>query len=158
MLTFLYSRTYRVRQISAEIIIHEACSEQRSILARCAIWKQNPADSHDLETWRYKYNCNVSPNHAMKVYRGEEVQLHSFLTSALDGGEWLTSSAQLFYPRERTPVSNEQETEWALQSDWAFCSYRDSNPGPSGQYPSHYTDYANPESCDLAAALKFNLA
>jgi len=55
---------------------------------------KTPAVCCDLETWRYKYTCNVSPNHAMKVYciEGDEVQLHSLLTSALDGGERLTSS------------------------------------------------------------------
>ena len=34
---------------------------------------------------------NVATVHAMKAYRGKKLQLHSFLTSTLDAGEWSTS-------------------------------------------------------------------
>jgi len=37
----------------------------------------------------------------MKTYGGVEVQLHTFLTSALDGDEWSTSRTGCFTPRER---------------------------------------------------------
>jgi len=36
--------------------------------------------------------------HVMKAYSGEEVQLQSFLISALDTGKWLTSSLGRFTP------------------------------------------------------------
>jgi hypothetical protein len=36
----------------------------------------------------------------MKVYWGVEVQLHAFLTPALDGGEWSASRPGRFTPRE----------------------------------------------------------
>jgi hypothetical protein len=39
----------------------------------------------------------------MKAYRGVEVQIHSYLTSALDGGEWLASRPGHFTPREKGP-------------------------------------------------------
>jgi hypothetical protein len=39
--------------------------------------------------------CSVK-YHAMKTYDGDEVQLHAFLISALDGGEWITSRSGLF--------------------------------------------------------------
>jgi hypothetical protein len=39
----------------------------------------------------------------MKTYRGVEVYLRSFLTSALDGGEWSASRPSRFSPRERAP-------------------------------------------------------
>jgi hypothetical protein len=39
----------------------------------------------------------------MKVYRGVDVQIHAFLTSALVGGEWSSSSPRRFGPRERAP-------------------------------------------------------
>jgi hypothetical protein len=39
----------------------------------------------------------------MKTYWGVEVQLHAFLTSELDGGEWLASRSGRFTARERAP-------------------------------------------------------
>jgi hypothetical protein len=37
------------------------------------------------------------------MYWGVEVQLHAFLTSALDGGEWSASRPDRFTPKERVP-------------------------------------------------------
>jgi hypothetical protein len=39
----------------------------------------------------------------MKAYRGVDVQIHIFLTSALVGGEWSASRLGRFTPRERAP-------------------------------------------------------
>jgi hypothetical protein len=41
--------------------------------------------------------------YAMKAYWGSGVQLHAFLTSALDGGEWSTSRLGSFTPKEKSP-------------------------------------------------------
>jgi hypothetical protein len=41
----------------------------------------------------------VFPVHAMKAYGGG-VQFHSFLTSALDRAEWLTSHPSCFTPKK----------------------------------------------------------
>ena len=38
---------------------------------------------------------------------GADVQFYSFLTSVLDGGEWLASRPRPLYPGERIPVSTE---------------------------------------------------
>jgi len=46
---------------------------------------------------RHRSKSNV-PVHAMKVIGGIEVYLHSSLTSALDGGEWLTPCPGCFSP------------------------------------------------------------
>jgi hypothetical protein len=40
-------------------------------------------------------------HYAMKAYWGSEGKLHTFLTSALDGGEWSASHTGCFTPRER---------------------------------------------------------
>jgi len=40
--------------------------------------------------WLKMYRGKIFPVQALKTYGGEGVELHSFLTSALDGGEWLT--------------------------------------------------------------------
>jgi hypothetical protein len=43
-------------------------------------------------------------HHAMKTYGGSvEVYLHSFLTLALDGGEWSASRPGRFTPGEKAP-------------------------------------------------------
>jgi hypothetical protein len=42
--------------------------------------------------------------YAMKVHRGVEVQLHTFLTSALDGSEYPASRPTRLASRERTPI------------------------------------------------------
>jgi hypothetical protein len=47
--------------------------------------------------------CALSQHHAMKAYWGVEVQLHAFLTLALNGGEWSASRPGRFTPRERAP-------------------------------------------------------
>jgi hypothetical protein len=42
----------------------------------------------------------------MKTYWGVEVQIHAFLTSALDGGELSASRPGSFKPRERVPSNH----------------------------------------------------
>jgi hypothetical protein len=46
-------------------------------------------------------------NYAMKMYGGVDVYIHVFFTSALVGGEWLTSRPCRFTTRERAP-----DTHW----------------------------------------------
>jgi hypothetical protein len=43
--------------------------------------------------------------HAMKTYVGMEVQLHTLLTSAIDGGKWSVSRPGRFIPSEGLPVT-----------------------------------------------------
>jgi hypothetical protein len=52
----------------------------------------------------------------MEAYWGVKVELHVFLISALDGGEWSASRSGRFTPRERAPG-----TDWI--GGWV-----DSNP------------------------------
>jgi hypothetical protein len=44
------------------------------------------------------------PVHAIKAYGEAEVQLHLFLTSALNGGEWLASGPGLFTSGKQQPL------------------------------------------------------
>ena len=45
----------------------------------------------------------AASTHAMKVYQGVEVYLHSFLTSSLNGGAWLASRPSRFTPEGNSP-------------------------------------------------------
>jgi hypothetical protein len=39
----------------------------------------------------HSVSSNISNFHAMRVYRGEDTQLHTFLILALEGGDWSNS-------------------------------------------------------------------
>ena len=54
-------------------------------------------------------NCksNVIPAYTIKAYRGLGVYLHSFLTSALDGGQWPSSCRGRFIPAKEPSVPTE---------------------------------------------------
>jgi hypothetical protein len=44
----------------------------------------------------------LTEHDAIKTYEGVEEDLHAFLTSALDEGEWSASLPSRFTPEERT--------------------------------------------------------
>jgi hypothetical protein len=65
------------------------------------------ANSDDEE--RKSTKCSfLIQQYTMKVYRGVDVEIHIFLTSALAGGERLASCPDCFTPGERIP-----STHWA---------------------------------------------
>lgn len=57
-----------------------------------------------------KYEVNVTSVHTIKVCRGLEVCLQSFLTLVLDGGEW---TASVLYPGKAGLVPNQYKARWA---------------------------------------------
>jgi hypothetical protein len=68
--------------------------------------------THPLPQYAFILWCTVKStgttlplpeHHDMKMYWGAQVQLHIFLTSALDGGEWSASRAGRFTPRVTSP-------------------------------------------------------
>ena len=52
-----------------------------------------------------KYSCNF------EGYEWTQVELHSFLNSALDEGEWSASHSGRFTPEEDRPVPIEQKAD-----------------------------------------------
>jgi len=79
---------------------------------------------------------------------GTESWLHSFLTSALKGGDVISIMSQLFYPWETTLltkrtgglVGRKASTECFGEGDLLLCQER--NPGLVSLQPCRYTDYA----------------
>jgi hypothetical protein len=51
---------------------------------------------------KVKIKSYLTKYHAMKAYEGMEIELHAFLTSALEGGEWSASRRGRFTPRGNT--------------------------------------------------------
>jgi hypothetical protein len=74
----------------------------------------------------------------MNTYGGVKVQLHAFLTSALDGGERFTSTQSPWYPLDRR-LGGPQSRSGCDGKETNPCLFRKSN-----LQPSHYTDWATP--------------
>jgi len=60
----------------------------------------------------------VPKHHAMTTYGRMEVQLHTFLTKALDGGEQLASHPSCSTPGRRALGPTEQEAGWGPEPVW----------------------------------------
>jgi hypothetical protein len=81
----------------------------------------------------------------LRHVRGIEVQVHSFLTSAVDGSEWLISRPVRFIIRKKgrqqlnrkLVVPQNQSGRCRMTP----CPYRESKPAPSSSLPCRYTDY-----------------
>jgi hypothetical protein len=84
----------------------------------------------------------------MKAYGEVDIQIHIFLTSALDGAEWLASRPGLFtsrHPFDRRLDGPQNRRGQRGENSWL---YRDSKSDPWVVQPvaSRYTDYAIPAS------------
>ena len=76
---------------------------------------------NENQTWSSflsKRESNVISVHAM---RRVEVQLQSFLSLPIHGGNWSTSCPSCCTLRQRIPVSIELEGGWAVELFWMFC-------------------------------------
>ena len=86
---------------------------------------QSPKNDHSLMSNTiitnlvFMMNNKVSLSTPWTHIWGVKVQLHSFLTFALDGSEWSTSCPSCFTPGERTPVPTEQQTGWNPELGWS---------------------------------------
>jgi hypothetical protein len=70
----------------------------------CQLQSNSDSDPISLRSLLiFKLSLCLTKHHAMKTYWGVEVWLYTFLTSALDGGEWSASQPGRFTPNERAP-------------------------------------------------------
>ena len=98
-------------------------------------------DAYGLMCSPLKVNRSKVSGHATKV------QLHAFLTSALERSEWSTSTSNRFASRKETRQSankrlNGHQRRAARLEKKNHLILWDSKPGPYTSLPSHYTDYA----------------
>jgi hypothetical protein len=63
-----------------------------------------------------KFSLRLIKYHGIKTYGGVDVWLHSFLTSALDGGEWSASLPGRFTLRKRAHDTYLYEAEWDAEA------------------------------------------
>jgi len=75
--------------------------------------------------------------YALRHIEGVKVYLNLFLSSALDGGEWLAWRLSLFSPGKESPVSTGQEAVSAWGPVWTYSR----SPAPAGirtpDHPAH---------------------
>jgi hypothetical protein len=69
----------------------------------------------------------VHNHHAMKTHEGVKVKLNTFLTLAVDGGEWSASCSSLFIHEERVPNIH-WAGSWVGLQTWSGHSGREKNP------------------------------
>jgi hypothetical protein len=62
------------------------------------------AQYHEWTKVKAKWSLCVTKYHVMETYVGVEVQFHTFLTSALDGGEWSASRTGRSSQGKKYPV------------------------------------------------------
>jgi hypothetical protein len=91
----------------------------------------------------------------MKAYGGIDVQIHTFLTSALVGGKWSASRSDYLTPQQRAPVTHWIEPVWTTWRGENFYPYRDSNSDPSAVQPaaSRSTDFAVQETKPVSTSV-----
>jgi hypothetical protein len=105
--------------------------------------------------------AKVSSSRSQRSIGEIEVQLHSFLTSALDEGVWLTSGPGRFTPRKipQQPFNRglgEPQNWYGHFGEKISSFYRHSNPGPSSPSPKRYSFYTTPTAENLKKSEMFN--
>jgi hypothetical protein len=83
--------------------IREVLDITSHFLCMAPSWCNYPNNTCTTRKLKIKLSLCLTKHHAMKTYLGVEGQLHAFLTSALDGGEWSASRLCRFTPSERAP-------------------------------------------------------
>lgn len=77
------------------------------------------------------FKCDVKVRLSFTYPEGTQewaqIQLHSFSSSAVDGGEW-SSRFDRFNPAKESPLPIEMEHEWAPELGWTCIAIRMSPP------------------------------
>jgi len=74
-----------------------------------------------MEMRRVELFLCLTKHHAMKTYGGVELQIHAFITSALDGGEWSASRPGRFTPGNKARYTLDRWLAgWTLEPVWAW--------------------------------------
>ena len=81
---------------------------------------------------------------------GVEVYLHSFFTSALDGGELLASQPRPLSPRERFPITHKIQELRAQKPVWTF--WKTAN---ACRLLTIEPRFLGPPSCSLVTSVTF---
>jgi hypothetical protein len=74
-------------------------------------WSSNEGKT-GKKNWKARLSLRFIRGHAIKTYKGVVVQLHTFLTSAVDINAW----SALYVPTVFLPVPIGKETGWATES------------------------------------------
>jgi len=69
-----------------------------------------------------------------------EVQLHAFLSSALDSGEWSRLIPGRFTPGKEPPVPTVREAEWAPEPNGRGSPCRPARSHPDSPYAPETSD------------------
>jgi hypothetical protein len=70
--------------------------------------------------WKGKLSLSLIKHKATKTYEGTEVQIHAFLTSAVDGGEGRIHAPVVLLQGKKTTAPVLQEVGWAPELIWAL--------------------------------------
>jgi hypothetical protein len=123
--------------VSVKAVVNN-CFESRMGLFRSDRSPQDPArkcNAPNIVKW-VKLSRGLTKYHTMKTYVWVEVWLRSFLTSALDGGEWPTSRPGHFthgerasgYPLDRGPGGLQS---WSERGDEKYSHLNPGRPARS---------------------------
>jgi hypothetical protein len=108
--SWIHSTSYypfSLRSISITIVPFTTMSSKCFLLFKFS----KPKSAITMVKAKVKLSLCLIKHHAVKMYWGVEGHLHTFLASALDGGEWSASRPGRLTPRERAPG-----THWI--GDW----------------------------------------
>ena len=116
------------------------------------------------KTKGYLHLCLIK-HHATQMYRGVEIKLYMFLSSARDGGEWSVLCHGHFTRGEKTLVPNGWKAGTAAQAVWTlhrkskhlYCSKESNHDTLTAHpWPGHYTELSRPQIRLTQTTLKYH--